>query len=121
MRTRSKSCHLFRLLMQHPQLISFFPFKFLFRVCTSSGQWSGSAPVCRANVCGETPTVAHAVVETACAFEGCTSTYTCLPGFQAGLSSEQAITCTQGEWESPTLTCQAASCGVIAVRGGAEP
>jgi hypothetical protein len=55
------------------------------------------------------------VSETACAFIGCSATFSCLPGFQAGPAVEQSVGCVAGLWETPSLVCQATSCGVLAV------
>ena len=61
-----------------------------YRLCDSSGEWTGSAPQCRLISCGDPPMLPHSAVAL---LNGSTqwrsqAVYSCLPGFQTNNRGE---------------------------------
>ncbi|XP_072904701.1 sushi domain-containing protein 1 [Hemitrygon akajei] len=81
-------------------------------VCSSQGQWEGPNLECEAVDCGSPPelqnTVPYSLSNTT---YGSTVQYQCLAG-HVRVRGNSTLTCSaQGQWEGPSLQCEAVNCG----------
>ncbi|KAH3770049.1 hypothetical protein DPMN_171328 [Dreissena polymorpha] len=74
------------------------------RTCLSSGNWSGTPPICIAD-CGQPPGVINATVHVTTTRDGGVATYTCMHEYMV-LQGNKNLTClSSGEWSRTTPFC----------------
>lgn len=81
------------------------------RVCTSSGTWNGSRPVCRKVVCTDPPIYKHAVISSNTTEYSAFGevAYMCLPGYT--MIAQGTVHCNgKGHWEGSGPTCTKIHC-----------
>ncbi|XP_025752695.1 sushi domain-containing protein 1 isoform X2 [Oreochromis niloticus] len=81
-------------------------------ICTAAGQWAGPSVLCREILCGNPPVIEFTgQVWSYNSTPGSTVLYFCKDGFY-NKGGNNVSTCQEnGQWTSPTLSCQEILCG----------
>ncbi|XP_077984839.1 sushi domain-containing protein 2-like [Glandiceps talaboti] len=76
-------------------------------VCTQTGSWSNTEPICEAVDCGTPVQPENGYVNITCTEYECVADFACLPGYLETGGSQERKCLADGSWDGGILSCEA--------------